>query len=119
MRTGVERSLRGVDLISLGLAALCVVEAGVGLALQPIYLAMFADLGGELPFFTQLMLRPVTLIVAGFSPMILAAEGVIRRRSEAAQVARCVAAIITAVGLVAAFFGAMYLPLIRLAGEIR
>lgn len=118
MQGGVERKLRGIDILSLGLAAVCVVEAALGLAVQPRYRAMFADFGSALPFFTELMLRPATLIVVGLLPMILAVEGVLRRRTEAAQVARSVVAIIVAVGQVAAFFGAMYLPIFTLAGQL-
>lgn len=115
----MERQLRGIDILALIFATLCLLEAALGLALQPGYRTMFAEFGGELPRWTELMLQPATLVVAGLAPMMLVAEGVLRRRSEQAQFTRCVVALIAAVGLVVGFLAAMYLPLFHIGGAIK
>ena len=115
----MERQLRGVDVLALIFAGVCLVEAGVGLFLQPVYRHMLAEFQTTLPLATAFMLHPATLVVFGLSPMLLVGEGVIRKRSEAAQVARCVVVIVLAVGLVIGFWAAMYLPLTQPAALIR
>jgi hypothetical protein len=115
----VERKLRGIDILGLIFATLCMLEAIAGLFAQPVYRKMFADFGTTLPAFTTLMLRPATLVVAGLAPMLLVAEGAVRARSETAQLIRCVIAIVTMVGLLAGFGIAMYLPIFTLAGSIQ
>jgi hypothetical protein len=88
--------------------------------MQPGYRAMFRDFGsGTLPLITRIMLNPLTLIIAAVLPMGFVAEGVLRQRSEGAQLARCVVAMVGAAGLVVGFLVALYLPMFKLAGEIR
>ena len=114
----MERKLRGVDIVGLFFASLCVFEMIGGLMLQPSYWAVFRDFGSTVPLFTALMLSPITLLVAGVMPMALMAEGVLRQRSEQHQLVRCVVAMIGSAGLVVGFVAAIYLPMIGLAAEI-
>ena len=114
----MERRLRGVDIVGLIFASLCVLEALGGLLMQPTYRKMFADFGSTLPLITKIMLNPLTLLVAGVVPMALMAEGVLRQRSEAEQLVRCVVGIVGAAGLIVAFVLALYLPVFALAGEL-
>lgn len=109
---------RGVDILGLMLGGLCLVEAVVGLALQPGYRAMFNDFQATLPLLTRVMLQPVTLVVAGVGPLLLIAEGVLRKRSEVAQIARCVVALCAVIGLVVAFVAATYLPVFQLGATV-
>jgi uncharacterized membrane protein len=114
----MERKLRGVDIVGLFFASLCVFEAIVGLMLQPTYLKMFRDFSTSLPPLTRIMLNPATLLIGGLIPMALMAEGVLRQRSEGSQLARCVVAMIGSAGLIVGFVAAIYLPMIGLAAEI-
>ena len=114
----MEQKLRGVDIVGLFFASLCVFEAVGGVILQPSYRRVFADFGSTLPPFTALMLNPLTLLIAGVMPMTLMAEGVLRQRNETAQLARVVVAMIGSVGLIVGYVAAIYLPMIGLAGEI-
>lgn len=116
----MERKRRGIDILALVFATLCILEAIAGLFAQQLYGKMFADIGNApLPSFTILMLQPSTLIVAGLAPMALVAEGVVRARSESAVLSRCVIAIVTMLTLPAAFCIGMYLPIFALAGAIQ
>lgn len=110
--------LRGIDILALFFASVCLFEAVVEIRMQPTYLAMFKEFGAELPLFTRLMLNPGVVMLAGLLPVLFVAEGVLRRRSEASQVVRCVVAIIAAISLVAGFIGALYLPIVRMNGVI-
>ena len=107
----VDRKLRGIDILGLIFASLCALEAIVGLLMQPVYKRMFADFGAALPRLTQLMLNPGTLVIAGFVPLVLVVEGVVRRRSETGQVVRGVVAMVVLVATPMAFFAGMYLPI--------
>ncbi|MDP1825023.1 MAG: hypothetical protein Q8L48_17330 [Archangium sp.] len=109
---------RGVDILGLLLGGLCLVEAVVGLGLQPGYRAMFNDFQATLPLVTRVMLQPVTLVVAGVGPLLLVGEGVLRKRSEVAQVARCAVALFAVIGLMVAFVVATYLPVFQLGATI-
>jgi type II secretory pathway component PulF len=115
----MERRLRGVDILAMIFATLCILEAVAGLLLQPTYLRMFAEFGSTLPVFTRIMLSPIPLIVAGFLPMVLVVEGMLRGRSEVGQVARCALAIAAMAGMLVSFLVAMYLPMLELSGQIR
>lgn len=115
----MERKLRGVDIVGLFFASLCVFEAIGGLILQPSYRKMFQDFSSELPLITTLMLNPLTLLVAGVLPMALMAEGVLRQRSEGAQLARCVVGMVSSAGLIVGFLMALYLPMFRLSETIK
>lgn len=115
----MEQRLRGVDIIGIIFAILCMLEAMVALLMQPTWMRMFADFGSELPWFTRIMLSPATALVVGFTPIVLMAEGVLRRRSEPSQVARCVVAIVAALGLLVGPIAAVYLPIFSLAGRIK
>lgn len=109
---------RGVDILGLLLGGLCLVEAVVGLALQPGYRAMFNDFQTTVPLLTRVMLQPVTLVAAGVGPLLLIGEGVLRKRSEVAQVLRCVVALCAVIGLMVAFVAAMYLPVFHMGATI-
>ena len=110
--------LRGVDIVGLFFASLCVFEAVGGLVLQPSYRKVFQDFGSTIPLITSLMLNPITLLIAGVVPMALMAEGVLRQRSEKTQLLRCIVGMIGSAGLIAGFVAAIYLPMIGLAAEI-
>ena len=114
----MDRPVRGIDILALIFATACVVEAVLGLMLQPIYLKMFAEFGSELPIITRLILRPATMIVVGLLPMGLVIEAVFKRRSEAAVLVRCAIAMACAIFLVIAFIAAMYLPVFSMGRAI-
>lgn len=114
----MQRPVRGIDILALVFAIVCLLEAALGLLLQPIYLKMFAEFGSALPWFTILMLRPTTLVVIGLLPMVLVVEGLLMRRSETAVLVRCVIAMACALFLVIGFIASVYLPIFSLAGQI-
>ncbi len=114
----MEQRLRGVDIIGIIFAVLCMIEGSIALLMQPTWMRMFAEFGSELPYLTRIMLSPITALVVGFTPLVLVAEGVVRRRSEVSQVARCVVAIVAAAGLLVGSIAALYLPIVTLAGSV-
>ena len=106
----MERRLRGIDVIGILLAGVCLAEMAVGLAAQPRFGSMLADFGVALSPLARLMLAPAPLVAIGLLPLALVVEGILRRRSEAAMVARCIVAIVVGLGLALAFLGALTLP---------
>lgn len=115
----MEPRLRGVDILGLFFGTVCLLEAAVGLVLQPGYRTLFDEFAGSLPGLTRVMLEPATMIVLGALPLGFVAEGVLRRRSERALVARVVVAIVCGVALVVVFSVAMWLPLSNLAQQVK
>ena len=114
----MDRPVRGIDILALIFAMACLVEAVIGLLMQPTYLKMFAEFGSAIPFFTRLMLRPGTMIVAGLLPLGLVIEGVFKRRSEFAMLVRCAIAMGCALLLIVAFIAAIYLPIFSISGSV-
>lgn len=114
-----ERKLGGLQVVGGIAASFCVLEAVGMVGLQPTYLSMFRDFGAELPLLTRVFLQPVTPLALGLLPTALVVEGIVRGRSEGAQLARTIAAIATAAGLLLGFLVAMYLPILELAGQIK
>jgi hypothetical protein len=106
----MERRLRGIDVLGLLLAGVCLVEMAIGLAAQPRFASMLADFGISRTPLATLMLAPAPLVVIGLLPLALVAEGILARRAEAAMVARSIVAIVVGLGLALAFLGALTLP---------
>lgn len=115
----MEPKLRGIDILGLLFGTIGLVESAVGLVLQPGYRALFLEFTGGVPPLTRLMLEPATLIVTGLVPLAFVAEGVLRRRSERQLIARTVVALVSALALVAVFALAMWLPLAKVAEDVK
>jgi peptidoglycan/LPS O-acetylase OafA/YrhL len=114
----MERS-RGIDVVALALSALLLVE-GVLLALaQRSFALMFRDFGATLPLPTRLFIQPAFPIGVALVGGAFALEGVIRRRSEGALLARVISVLVLAAALLIGFFVAMYAPIFNTAGDIR
>lgn len=111
--------MRGIDILALFFATVCLLEAAVCLVLQPGYRTLFEEFASEVPALTRVMLRPATLVVLGTLPLAAVAEGVWRRRSERALIGLTVVALVSAIALVFAFGWAMYLPLHEVREELR
>ena len=105
----MERRLRGIDVIGILVACVCLVETAVGLAAQPRFRSMLADFGVALSPMARLMLAPAPLVAIGLLPLALVVEGIFNRRTEAAMVARGIVAIV-GLGLALTFLGALTLP---------
>ena len=86
--------------------------------LQPPYRSLFSEFVSVPPLLVMVMLHSATPVIAGLTPALLLVEAVLRRRTERYLVALCVVALIAAAGLVIAFVAAIYLPIIRLSGEL-
>lgn len=115
----MEQRLRGIDIVGLVVAFVCLVEAVVGVVVQPSYQRLFTDFAVELPWITRAMLHPLAALLPALVPAVLVGEGVARRRSERAMVVRVVIAIALMLVGPVVFLVATYLPIFTVSGQIK
>lgn len=114
-----EQRLRGIDIIGIVVALVCLVEAIVGLAVQPSYQRLFTDFAVQLPALTRFVLHPLSALLPALLPATIVAEGVARRRTERGMVARVVVAIALMLAGPVIFLVGTYLPLFLISGQIK
>ena len=123
--TGVDApSVRSLTSLDWGLLAVALLAIGllviVPLLLQPHWLQMFRDFGSDaaLPPFTRFALSPwfgPTLALPGFVALV----GALCVRRRGWVVATLVACSLASAAGLTSFFVAMYLPIFRLAEQIK
>lgn len=105
------------DIIGFAFGALGLFWAGVMvLAIQPVFVKMFADFQVSLPGFTELCLKPWFPFAMGLIPVLLVSTGVVcRARSRTRVVLMACAILLTLVVLPAVFLIGSYLPIFSIA----
>ncbi len=103
-------------LVAAGSVLLAALEV---VLVQPRFLKMFAEFGGELPILTRLALSPVVMLVLGLLPAVLAGLAMLAKPGANTRVAMLVASLILSLTTALGFVVAMYLPLFRVAEAIR
>ncbi|MFZ5444053.1 MAG: hypothetical protein ACOZQL_28875 [Myxococcota bacterium] len=115
----MEQRLRGIDIVGIVVALVCLVEAIVGVAVQPSYRRLFEDFSVQLPALTRFVLHPLSALLPALVPAIVVGEGIARRRSERGMVARVVVAIALMLIGPALFLIGSYLPIFTVAGAVK
>ena len=117
---GSQRRLEQIDLLGLsigGLWLLC--SFATGLLAVPRFSKIIADLGGEAPALTQLVLRPWFTPLIGCAPLMIVADGVRRRASTTNRALRTATALAIIVGEFALFLVAANLPLFSMHSALK
>ncbi|MFT3707821.1 MAG: hypothetical protein QM817_09205 [Archangium sp.] len=109
---------RGIDIVAVAIAVVLLIEGVLLAVAQRTFALMFRDFAAELPFITQLFIRPAFPIAVALIGVVIALEGVVRRRSERAMLGRVVASLVIAAALLIGFFVAMYAPIFGVASAV-
>lgn len=110
----VWRPISSFSLVVIVACALFFITFGVTIA--PRFALMLADLGGELPFVTRLVLKPTVPLAALIYLAIGTVAGLLRP-AERALILSLTAGGGMALGFAAVL--ALYLPIFTLAGQIK
>ena len=120
MKPGGDNGLTVHDVVGLAFAALCLLwTISAEVLIAPVFLKMFADYGGRLPTLTILCLSWSFPAIMGVLPLAMTLTGILGRAGRETRVLAMVASILLSVMAPAIFMLGMYLPLWRIASEIK
>jgi hypothetical protein len=105
----------GLAVSALGLVGGCL----LGFVVVPAYAKVFADFGGPLPWLTALCLKPWFWVTAACVPPLVVMDGLVRRTGAGGRIARMCVAIGILAALFPVFWVGAYLPIFKVAAEIR
>lgn len=112
--------LSGIDVFGFAVAAFAALFAVVSVTMiQPAFLKMLADLGGELPWLTRVMLMPAVALALGLLPLAVVVSSVAMNADQSGRVVRVIVAGLLAAAQIVLSVAAMYLPVWSLAGQIK
>jgi type II secretory pathway component PulF len=90
-----------------------------GFSAAPIFAKMFAEFGQDLPAFTALSLKPWFQILLALIPLVIVADGILRRATRRGRAVRMCLAIFLSLALPGVFLVGMYLPIFTISGAVK